>query len=93
MVLSNFIGTAAGLAGDYNQHGTVDTAEYPLLLQPILEGRADVVYGSRFIGESHRVLYFWHSVANKALTTLSKAFEDKFVSSPFLMIYQIRILT
>jgi glycosyltransferase involved in cell wall biosynthesis len=48
-----------------------DPAEYPLLLQPIVEGRADVVYGSRFIGDSHRVLYFWHYVANKALTTLS----------------------
>ena len=42
-----------------------DPAEYPRLLQPILEDRADVVFGSRFIGESHRVLYFWHSVANK----------------------------
>ena len=41
------------------------------LIQPILDGRADVVYGSRFIGDSHRVLYFWHSVANKLLTTLS----------------------
>jgi glycosyltransferase involved in cell wall biosynthesis len=48
-----------------------DPAEYVHLIQPILEGRADVVYGSRFIGDSHRVLYFWHSVANKALTTLS----------------------
>jgi glycosyltransferase involved in cell wall biosynthesis len=42
-----------------------DPAEYPRLLQPIIENRADVVYGSRFIGESHRVLYFWHSVANR----------------------------
>jgi glycosyltransferase involved in cell wall biosynthesis len=48
-----------------------DPAEYPKLLQPILENRADVVYGSRFIGESHRVLYFWHSIANRILTTLS----------------------
>jgi glycosyltransferase involved in cell wall biosynthesis len=48
-----------------------DPADYLRLLQPILENRADVVFGSRFIGESHRVLYFWHSVANKALTTLS----------------------
>ena len=38
-----------------------DPAEYPRLIQPILENRADVVFGSRFIGESHRVLYFWHS--------------------------------
>ena len=48
-----------------------DPAEYPKLIQPILEGRADVVIGSRFIGESHRVLYYWHSVGNKVLTTLS----------------------
>lgn len=48
-----------------------DPAEYPRLIQPILDGRADVVIGSRFIGESHRVLYYWHSVGNKVLTTLS----------------------
>ncbi len=53
-----------------------DPAEYPRLLQPILDGRADVVYGSRFIGEQHRVLYFWHYVANKALTTLSNMFTN-----------------
>jgi glycosyltransferase involved in cell wall biosynthesis len=53
-----------------------DPAEYPLLLQPILEDRADVVFGSRFIGDSHRVLYFWHYVANKALTTLSNVFTN-----------------
>jgi len=53
-----------------------DPAEYPRLLQPILENRADVVFGSRFIGESHRVLYFWHSVANTVLTTLSNMFTN-----------------
>ncbi len=53
-----------------------DPAEYPRLIQPILENRADVVYGSRFIGESHRVLYFWHYVANKMLTTLSNMFTN-----------------
>src|SRR5262249_26720663 len=53
-----------------------DPAEYPLLLQPIIENRADVVYGSRFTGESHRVLYFWHYVANKMLTTLSNMFTN-----------------
>jgi glycosyltransferase involved in cell wall biosynthesis len=53
-----------------------DPAEYPRLLQPILENRADVVYGSRFIGESHRVLYFWHYLANKALTLLSNMFTN-----------------
>lgn len=48
--------------------------EYPRLIQPIIDGRADVVFGSRFIGgESHRVLYFWHSVGNKVLTLLSNA--------------------
>lgn len=51
--------------------------EYPLLLQPLLEGKADVVYGSRFMGgKPHRVLYYWHSVANKFLTTLSNMFTN-----------------
>ena len=54
-----------------------DPSEYPRLLAPILAGRADVVYGSRFVGgDSHRVLYFWHSVGNKALTLLSNAFTN-----------------
>ena len=54
-----------------------DPSEYPKLLKPILDGKADVVYGSRFIGgDSHRVLYFWHSVANKLLTLLSNMFTD-----------------
>jgi glycosyltransferase involved in cell wall biosynthesis len=53
-----------------------DPAEYPKLIQPIVEGRADVVIGSRFIGESHRVLYYWHSVANKALTMMSNWFTN-----------------
>jgi glycosyltransferase involved in cell wall biosynthesis len=53
-----------------------DPAEYPRLIQPILDNRADVVYGSRFIGESHRVLYFWHSIANTLLTTLSNMFTN-----------------
>lgn len=51
--------------------------EYPKLLRPILDGKADVVYGSRFIGgDSHRVLYFWHSVGNRILTLLSNAFSN-----------------
>jgi glycosyltransferase involved in cell wall biosynthesis len=50
--------------------------EYLRLVQPIIENRADVVYGSRFIGESHRVLYFWHYVANMGLTTLSNMFTN-----------------
>jgi glycosyltransferase involved in cell wall biosynthesis len=48
-----------------------DPADYPALLKPILDGRADVVYGSRFLGGPHRVLYFWHYMANKFLTLLS----------------------
>ncbi len=49
-----------------------DPNEYPQLLAPILKGKADVVYGSRFGGGgAHRVVYFWHSVGNKLLTTLS----------------------
>ena len=49
-----------------------DPSEYPKLLQPILDGRADVVFGSRFVGsEAHRVLYFWHFVGNRFLTLLS----------------------
>ncbi|MCX7915333.1 MAG: glycosyltransferase family 2 protein [Verrucomicrobiae bacterium] len=48
-----------------------DPADYPKLLQPILDGRADVVYGSRFTGGTHRVLLFWHYVANRFLTLLS----------------------
>ncbi len=49
-----------------------DPAEYPMLIDPIAQGKADVVYGSRFAGgEPHRVLYFWHSVGNKCLTLLS----------------------
>src|SRR5207302_146954 len=51
-----------------------DPAQYLKLIQPIVEGKADVVYGSRFIGESHRVLHFWHSMANKFLTCLSNVF-------------------
>src|SRR5947209_14817375 len=53
-----------------------DPAEYPRLIQPILDDKADVVYGSRFIGERHRVLYFWHSVANYGLTLLSNMFTN-----------------
>jgi glycosyltransferase involved in cell wall biosynthesis len=50
--------------------------QYPELLQPILEGKADVVFGSRFVGETHRVLYFWHSVGNRVLTLLSNMFTN-----------------
>jgi glycosyltransferase involved in cell wall biosynthesis len=53
-----------------------DPSDYPLLIQPIIEGKADVVYGSRFIGEAHRVLFFWHSMANHFLTWLSNMFTN-----------------
>ena len=53
-----------------------DPADYPILLQPILDNKADVVYGSRFLGGPHRVLLFWHSVGNKVLTTLSNMMTD-----------------
>jgi glycosyltransferase involved in cell wall biosynthesis len=53
-----------------------DPGEYPRLIGPILDGRADVVYGSRFLGGPHRVLLFWHYLANGALTTLSNALTD-----------------
>jgi glycosyltransferase involved in cell wall biosynthesis len=54
-----------------------DPAEYPKLLEPILTGKADVVFGSRFIGsEPHRVLYFWHSLGNKFLTIFSNMLND-----------------
>jgi glycosyltransferase involved in cell wall biosynthesis len=48
-----------------------DPRDYPLLLEPILEGNADVVFGNRFHGGPHRVLYFWHYTANKALTLIT----------------------
>ena len=48
-----------------------DPKDYPALLAPILDGRADVVYGSRFLGGTHRVLFFWHYIGNRFLTTLS----------------------
>jgi glycosyltransferase involved in cell wall biosynthesis len=53
-----------------------DPEQIPQLIQPIVEDLADVVFGSRFIGETHRVLYFWHSLANKGLTLLSNMFTN-----------------
>jgi len=53
-----------------------DPAEYPMLIQPILDGHADVVYGSRFLGGPHRVLFFRHSIGNRLLTLLSNLFTD-----------------
>lgn len=54
-----------------------DPGEYKLLLRPILSGRADVVYGSRFMGSNpHRILFFWHSIGNKMLTFWSNLFNN-----------------
>lgn len=53
-----------------------DPREYFRLIRPILEGKADVVYGSRFAGESHRVLFFWHYMGNRFLTLLSNMFTN-----------------
>jgi glycosyltransferase involved in cell wall biosynthesis len=53
-----------------------DPAEYPNLIGPILANKADVVFGSRFLSGPHRVLFFWHSVGNRLLTTLSNMFTD-----------------
>jgi glycosyltransferase involved in cell wall biosynthesis len=54
-----------------------DPSEYPRLLKPILDGKADVVYGSRFLGDQeHRVLYYWHYLGNTVLTTLSNMFTN-----------------
>ncbi len=53
-----------------------DPDDYSKLLQPIVERKADVVYGSRFIGEPHRVLYYWHTVGNKFLTWMSNMFTN-----------------
>jgi len=54
-----------------------DPGEYPRLLQPIIENKADVVFGSRFLGDQpHRVLYYWHYLGNRFLTTLSNCFTN-----------------
>jgi glycosyltransferase involved in cell wall biosynthesis len=53
-----------------------DPQDYMKLIQPIFDDKADVVYGSRFIGEPHRVLYFWHSMGNRFLTHISNMFTN-----------------
>jgi glycosyltransferase involved in cell wall biosynthesis len=51
-------------------------ADWPTLFEPLVQGRADAVFGSRFLGGTHRVLYYWHSVGNAFLTTLSNMFSN-----------------
>jgi len=71
---------AIELAGDlfiiHDADLEYDPADHARLLTPIADGRADAVIGSRFLGDTHRVLYFWHSVANKVITTLSNIFTN-----------------
>lgn len=73
---------AIELAGDvfliHDADLEYDPADHARLLTPIVDGsgRADAVIGSRFLGDTHRVLYFWHSVANRAITTLSNIFTN-----------------
>lgn len=57
-----------------------DPREYPLLLQPILEGKADVVYGSRFLGGPRKTMLFWHMVGNKMLTLVTNVLYDTILS-------------
>lgn len=57
-----------------------DPRDYPALLQPIEEGLADVVYGSRFLGAAHRVTMFWHQVANKMLTFMTNILYDSILT-------------
>jgi glycosyltransferase involved in cell wall biosynthesis len=51
-------------------------ADWPALFEPLIQGRADAVFGSRFLGGTHRVLYYWHSIGNGILTTLSNMFSN-----------------
>ena len=53
-----------------------DPKDYPVLLEPIIEGKADIVYGSRFLGGPHRVHYFWHYIGNLLITLVSNMFTD-----------------
>ena len=57
-----------------------DPRDYPALIQPIKEGLADVVYGSRFLGAAHRVTMFWHQVANKLLTLMTNILYDSILT-------------
>ena len=71
-----FVSTGVSMVG-YALKWFCYSPEYPLLLLPLEQGVADVVYGSRFVsGRPHRVLYFWHAVGNRMLTLLSNMFTD-----------------
>ena len=73
----DFLSFGVGSPGIADADLEYDPQEYPKLMAPLLAGKADVVYGSRFAGgESKRVLYYWHSVGNKFLTTLSNMFTN-----------------
>src|SRR5215470_4823441 len=68
-----------------------DPADFPALLEPILSGRADVVFGNRFHGGPHRVLYFWHYQANLFLTTLCNMIANRFGFEPEITIKAARL--
>jgi glycosyltransferase involved in cell wall biosynthesis len=69
--LERALALAAEIALIHDADLEYDPRDHQHLLDPILDGRADAVFGSRFLGETHRVLYYWHSVANRLVTTLS----------------------